>query len=770
MAASGVSCTFLEIAANFNETLVVTDYSEDVSKFATSQGVYCDAGFYDLDGDRMWIISRVFLAIALALMILSALVSWGITLTIVKASWRLWRCISAFAAVSAVMQIPVFLIFEVEPCSQYESSQTCILSTGSYLLVGSLLVSITVTLITQCLDPPFEELQLLCTTAKHNKREQDTDSSLDDSDEGADGSLFTQLGACIRKAMSREDEETDTKEPPSQRLSMKQTNSASVHHGVSRSDVTLVSPVKSSVPRLVVGDIEQGLRSNPSVDDTTANHRGTETVGEESTQWESFASIFEIKPTKRESPTRPHDGSSPIAQPAPKPTLSAVIPALAQAKADKSVQVKADKASIFRNSSRLSVPFDETPPRKNGVQPASKESKDPPGMLGQELAMEETNKGRSTVSLSLSNDGGKPPTPSRRGRLLRGYALLDDDSGSTFLQSPPLEIVTLKQMPQIENDDDSIDLGFGIPVEEDDDMEDYFKSIQLHPITVSAPRLDLNSEVDVVFGTPFHGEDSRLGEAAEQEKIARELKVSTDDGSDSRTKGKDEGLADEQALIVEEVLRRRGGRHKKQRRKKSLGCSSSAASYQSLLDITIEEETPEDLLREEQVDPYTDGLLVRTRSAPNLAAYSFVGGATDNCKSYECAHVKGINSFRVAETYWSDEEDQTSQQPRLVTPDAVSPRALYNHRDGLSFSSDPTERSRRARIARIQRLQRENQHLMHSLGGGEEDQAAHKPSYPPPTPKRPRATLVGPDDIADLIFIEAQRPKGAEYGPDEASL
>jgi hypothetical protein len=400
-------------------------------------------------------------------------------------------------------------------------------------------------------------------------------------------------------------------------------------------------------------------------------------------------------------------------------------------------------------------------------------------MLGKELVKEEPKHGRATISLSLSNDGGKPLTPSRRGRLLRGYALLDDDSGSSFLQSPPLEIVTLRQMPRIENDDDSIDLGFGIHIEEedDDDMALYFKSIQLPTTVAPLPRLDLNvdSEVGFVFDISLHEEDRRPDQVVEEEKVERELKAGTDRGSNSRMETEDETRTREQELVVQEVLRRRGGRHKQQRRKKSLGCSSSAASHQSLLDITIEEETAEDLLREEQVDPYTDTLLVRTRSAPNLAAYSYAGGTTDNCKSYECVHVNGINSFRVAETYWSDEPDETSHQdlkPRPVTPDAVSPGAFDSHHDGASFSSDPTERSRRARIARIQRLRRENQHLVaNSVEGGSADQVAPNRQYPaPPAPKRPRVAVIEFRDVDDLRYIEARRPKGAEYGPDEVSL
>jgi hypothetical protein len=779
-ASSGTSCSFLAISANLNETLEVTESSNGTAQVATTQGLFCETGYYDLDGDPMWIMSRAFLSTAIVLMALAALASWAMSFAVVQPSWRLWRCISALAAFSSLVQVPVFLVFEIEPCSQHKSVQTCTLSVGSYLLVAALLASITVTLITQCLDPPITELEPpLCSKkeSSNTQREQDTDSSLDDSEVGGDGSLFSQLGSCIRKVKSRDDDvdgggngnggdveagrngaERRRRESSTLQTTSRVVRAASAQQASGRSDTR---------------DIEQGLAYSLSTDDTASRHQGGATVGEESTQWESFASRFEIKPAKASTPPRPTvaAGSTPptTASPAPKPTLAAVVPAL--------IKAKADKASIFRDV-RPKVPFDETPPRTKTVMPTDKVFRDPPGILGQELVESLQKQRLSPIRPSLSSDGGMPPIMSRRGKVLRGYSLLDDDMEegpeSKFVMSPPLEIVTLSQMQHIENDDDSIDLGFGA-LGEDGDMAAYFMSIQppfASPIPAS---IGVKSEIDLVFGAPFHDSDP-LDEVVEREKRSREQHVDRDDENELPQERTDDDPQREQDLIVEEVLRRRGGRSKKQRRKKSSGCSVSNASQPSLLDVTIEEETPEDLLLEEEqaVDPYNDTMLVRTRSAPNLTAYAYGGGTpTENCKSYECVHVNGINSYRLAETYWSDEPADApnlGSQPHPVTPDSSVPGSFDGNQETMSFSSDPTERSRRARIARIQRLRREKQNLAQSVGGS--SGSADPPRIQSVSLKNrpPRVPVVSFGEVTDLRLIELQRPNGAEYGPDEVSL
>lgn len=770
-AASGKSCSFLVVSASLNETLEVTESSNGTSQVATSQGLFCDSGYYDLDDDPMWIMSRAFLATAIGIMVLAALASWAMSFAVVRPSWRLWRCISALSAFSSLLQVPVFLVFEIQPCSQYKSVQSCTLSVGSYLLVAALLASITVTLITQCLDPPINELPHPCRKESHTKqREQDTDSSLDDSEVGGDGSLFSQLGSCIRKTKSRDDDvggdNADDGDVEAGRCDALRRHSAS--HMSSRAVGVRSAQRASGTGRNGTADVEQGLGYSLSTDDTASRYRGGATVGEESTQWESFASRFEIKPAKASTPPRPTvTAAATPTTPAPKPALAAVMPALMKAKADKS--------SIFRDV-RPSVPFDETPPRTKAVLPGDKAFRDPPGMLGQELVGSAKKQRTSPIRPSLSSDGGKPQVMSRRGKVLRGYSLLDDDMEegpeSSFLMSPPLEIVTLSQMQHIENDDDSIDLGFGALVD-DDDMAAYFMSIQPQLASPVPSSIGVVSEIDQVFGSPFHDSDP-LDEVVEREKRSREHVV-VDDENVVPHVATDYDRKREQELIVEEVLRRRGGRSKKQRRKKSSGCSVSAASQTSLLDVTIEEETPEDLLREEElaVDPYNDSMLVRTRSAPNLMAYSNGGATTENCKSYECVHVNGINSYRLAETYWSDEQVNESDlraQPQPVTPDSSAPGSFDGHQEVMSFSSDPTERSRRARIARIQRLRRENQNLAHSVGGSSGSTKPPRIQSDRIKNRPPRVPVVSFGEVVDLRLIESLRPNGAEYGPDEASL
>lgn len=57
-------------------------------------------------------------------------------------------------AVSAVLQVPIFLILESETCTYDINRQSCSLSTGAYFNIASVGLWILVTICTQCLDPP----------------------------------------------------------------------------------------------------------------------------------------------------------------------------------------------------------------------------------------------------------------------------------------------------------------------------------------------------------------------------------------------------------------------------------------------------------------------------------------------------------------------------------------------------------------------------------------------------------------------------------------
>jgi hypothetical protein len=116
-------------------------------------GVFCFGDCRDLRGEAFQILSQVFGVISLILSIMSTSLAWVIS-TIAIPSRRNWHVISIASAIAAVTEVPVFLLFESSPCKQTSLNRQCELSTGSYLLMISIVCTISVTIVTQCLEPP----------------------------------------------------------------------------------------------------------------------------------------------------------------------------------------------------------------------------------------------------------------------------------------------------------------------------------------------------------------------------------------------------------------------------------------------------------------------------------------------------------------------------------------------------------------------------------------------------------------------------------------
>lgn len=115
-------------------------------------GVQCDSPFYQ-DSDHMWNMSQLFLYIALCVGGLATLLAWVISVFIPPTTFT-WRTLSVLSACAAVIGVPIFLIFESEPCAMDINRQTCSVATGGYLNIVSITLYVGMTLWTQCLLPP----------------------------------------------------------------------------------------------------------------------------------------------------------------------------------------------------------------------------------------------------------------------------------------------------------------------------------------------------------------------------------------------------------------------------------------------------------------------------------------------------------------------------------------------------------------------------------------------------------------------------------------
>ena len=150
---AGVTCSFVDVRAKEGELIAILETSEQEARTSTSLGILCEGDFYSLQDDIMWFLSRIFFFAALACGGVAVLVTWGIS-TVALPTNSLWKFISGSSAVVCVLQVPIFLMFETEPCVDYKSQQECVLSTGAYLIVASAATWLFVTLITQFCDPP----------------------------------------------------------------------------------------------------------------------------------------------------------------------------------------------------------------------------------------------------------------------------------------------------------------------------------------------------------------------------------------------------------------------------------------------------------------------------------------------------------------------------------------------------------------------------------------------------------------------------------------
>lgn len=155
LAISGSICEFLEVKANEGKLLYISDGEERPTETKAFLGVICVSPLYEdvLNSDLMFMLSRVCLFVGIAMGSFTCVLSWALS-SFISPTEANWKLLSVFAAISAVLQMPVFLIFETDPCTAYGSEQSCGIATGSFYLVLSTIFWIVVTVATQFLDPP----------------------------------------------------------------------------------------------------------------------------------------------------------------------------------------------------------------------------------------------------------------------------------------------------------------------------------------------------------------------------------------------------------------------------------------------------------------------------------------------------------------------------------------------------------------------------------------------------------------------------------------
>ena len=177
---AGNSCDFLQVTAKSSGQLLLQTDDIQLLINEASIGVLCEGGYFEREGDQMWELSWYFVLTSLGMGSLTTALAWAESLFLPPTTCN-WKFLSVLASITAVVQVPIFLLFESEPCSEFDDSQSCQLSTGSYLLLASTVLFICVTMWTQCRDPPIWALEMSMW-----KSERQNQSHLSGDVEGAD--------------------------------------------------------------------------------------------------------------------------------------------------------------------------------------------------------------------------------------------------------------------------------------------------------------------------------------------------------------------------------------------------------------------------------------------------------------------------------------------------------------------------------------------------------------------------------------------------------
>jgi hypothetical protein len=149
---AGLSCSFVQVQAKSGRN-VMTATGDLLDVQVGYLGVMCeDSLFYD-ETDRMWSLSQLFFYFSVGFGSLTAVLAWMLTFCIPPTGCR-WRTMSILSAITAVMEVPVFLIFESDNCNFDIHRQTCKLAMGAYLNMMSVILWVVMTIWTQCLKVP----------------------------------------------------------------------------------------------------------------------------------------------------------------------------------------------------------------------------------------------------------------------------------------------------------------------------------------------------------------------------------------------------------------------------------------------------------------------------------------------------------------------------------------------------------------------------------------------------------------------------------------
>jgi hypothetical protein len=788
--AAGYSCSFLQVKAKGEEILVILETSAQEARTTASLGVLCQGDFYSIQDDSYWLLSRLFFIVSVCCGCVTTATAWATT-TFALPTKTAWKAISVASAVTSVLQVPVFILFQAEPCSKYNIKQHCVLSMGAYLVIASVAFWFLVTLITQMLDPPSWVHHLSHWRAR--KAPEDSrdllmgGNSLETSEPPASvgsSSIFARVrlwqhrrrwAVGVGDAFSGPDVEQGLAEP---KIRGDFVVSAVVGLAPSAA-IASVTPKSSDADVLKI--FNRAFRGPPpsfSTDSATES-AGREDMNEYSVDDEHHFLVGDPEYVLSVEDGTRYPEQSKIASDADH-SLSAsrsYVNSSADSATATDVDAQSGEPMYVRTATDAADTQSELSPLPKSASRDSSEGELTLGSLVSKVTGNES-------LLDKCPDSSNEHTPERSNESpdrSNGILGLTQKLGLRWIPADGYRLL----------DDDRIETSYPISLP----MEIFTHSIEQDMPPTVARNATKDVKQFVVEWNMLHSLDS--SDDNEPEPVLN----FSDDSDEEDPLSHEElmiSLEEEPRSICLPSIPRKEPRRKKKRARSKHQSGRSVASSPSLLGTVITEETAEDLEDDSDFEQDTYGFdpyrsrwpLQRSLSAPNLASFAPI--AFDGSQVIDTVKLLDTNRSNIVQSCRSEKSDDgrieipnvkadmttASQDPSFATEAGpLSPWITVKvptfsverdiragiHAPDVVFPDTSENKqmpnARDVRDARIRRLKETRRPKTQSLD--------------PPIRRR---LFLNDDansimlDTLDLRLVDLQRPEGAEYGPDEVSL
>ena len=694
-AIAGTTCSFLDVEANDGRFIEFTSGVEQEAVTRSSFGVLCDSYYFDSEGDTMWGISKIFLYISLALGGIAAALAWTVTWCI-PPSIRTWKLLSVVSALTAVLNIPIFLLFESEPCTIDISRQKCVLSFGSFLLMSGTISSIAVVLLTQCMDPPTWGREL---------------------DAWKVGKRGEEPTACLARGMVASDEypESEKKDPAN--------------------PPDAASTVDDAVQPIATAGILEGfrrwrkrqkwarssdLKQTGTIPSSQDDEEAVPFAGEGSYYANSNNSRLLLKVTPEG--TRPGDDQASMVSFG---DLDDYVRMVEEGKVDDTMSIGSleeymESEAVPEDATLLILPENESQPKalSTATTDGHETFKDEPQFYSEMKPPPSSNDDKGLLA-NDDSDTAEELDANRQSKLSRGirsltsrviqntnrrsksgrtYTTLDDDDEASGVHSPPMTLWTGNKAEGAETDigrdsvtEDESSRGVRSPSDRDHlhhqtllfDWNALHAAANAGILLPQEPHSDSDSsdedepaQVSYTSDDSFEPDSSSLGHCPDDEDDNSAFSGSTISDISDRDDDEHDLVIGEGVCPSPRKERRRHSRRSPRRSRRDYSSANSISSYTSVLDMTIDEETDMDLKEFESSDDDIENKIHAGgyKSAPEtnanrkLSPYAFIHSGLLPASSERGYIIPKTEHVDVPRSL----EDNSLKPHDLVTPDTSS--------------------------------------------------------------------------------------------------